>query len=278
MSIIRQGLHAALRSTDWDEPRRQRGHLAIDRMCDIELAIMLETYRDSYVERMRAAQKLATIGQVAASIGHELRNPLAVIESSVHVLSKRSTQEPNVVKHIERIRQQVLLSTEIIENLLELARDRTPERRGVDFAELARDAIASVPNRSDARIELDVPVDLPTAHLDGRQLRHVLVNLMTNALQAATAHGPAGWAALRACRDADALTFVVEDNGSGFSDEARSNLFEPLFTTRTTGIGLGLALSRRIVERHGGKITAENRPDGGAVFTVRIPEAFTRTP
>jgi signal transduction histidine kinase len=278
MSIIRQGLHDALRTAKWSEEREQKGHSAIDKICDIELAIMLETYREAYVERMRTAQKLATIGQVAASIGHELRNPLAVIQSSIHVLGKRSPPEPSVVKHVERIKQQVLLSSEIIENLLELARDRSPERRAVDFSELARDAIASVPNRSDVQVALEVDPDMPTARLDGRQLRHVVVNLVTNAIQAVAAQGRDGRVMVRVSAVDDALVFVVEDNGAGFSEQTRSNLFEPLFTTRTTGIGLGLALSRRIVERHGGKISAENRAAGGASFSVRIPGAFTRAP
>ena len=104
MSVIRAGLHTALYAvSDWDEARMRAGHRALDKLCDLELAIMLEAYREAYIARVKESERLATIGQVAASIGHELRNPLAVMQTSVHMLSRRMPMDERNVKHLRRV-------------------------------------------------------------------------------------------------------------------------------------------------------------------------------
>ncbi len=267
MNLIREGLHAALRGAGRDEPA---AHAAIDRLCDIELAIMLETYRDAYVARVKDAERLATIGQVAASIGHELRNPLAVMQTSVHQLQRRAPEDERTTRHLRRVGEQISLCNQIISDLLELARDRPIERRSVDVAAVVREAAASVPRPEGVALVLDLAEDLPLAALDRVQVRQLVVNLVQNAFQAV---GPAGSVTVALTGAGGELQLRVDDSGPGFSPEVQRRLFEPLFTTRANGTGLGLALCRRIVEKHGGTISAANRAGGGASFRASFPRA-----
>ncbi len=274
MNLVRAGLHRALDESDevTDEERRA-GHVALDRICDVELAIMLETYRERYVERQRANERLATIGQLAASIGHELRNPLAVMETSLHLLRRRVTDDDRAKRHFDKIAQQIHVSNEIIEDLLALARDRPPEREPVDLAELAREAKEGMPP-SPADVVIDIDAAMPHVWLDRTQFRQVVVNLVGNASEAIRGSGSGSHVWVRAHIDEDAgLVLSVTDDGPGFATEVRARLFEPLVTTRRSGAGLGLALCTRIVEKHRGTIEAEDPPGGGARIVIRIPDA-----
>jgi signal transduction histidine kinase len=275
MNLVRSGLHAALAKLDIDGDERRRGHASIDRICDVELAIMLETYRERYVERQRANERLATIGQLAASIGHELRNPLAVMETSIHLL-RRKVPERDAQRHFERIARQITLSAGIIDDLLALARDRPPRRELVSLAELCEDARRAVPVPANVEIVLDVPSDMPFSWLDRGQFRQVIVNVLSNAVDAITGHDKGSRVCLDARIEDGALVLQVTDDGPGFAPEVRASLFTPLTTTRTTGIGLGLALCARIVEKHGGSIEAHDPEGGGARIVIRVPDAAQR--
>jgi two-component system, NtrC family, sensor histidine kinase HydH len=279
MNLLREGLHRAFHEAmesdagePWPPERRRRAHAAINKICDIELAIMLESYRENYVERIRNTERLATLGQLAASIGHELRNPLAVVETSVHLLKRQIHGNPKAEKHLGRIGAQVTVCGTIISDLLEMARDREPRREDVDVAALLREAVASLPGAHGVTLELEIPPDLPRAPVDRGQLRQLLINLAMNAIQAVEGE-PDGGGRVRILVDGQNahLHLRVEDNGPGLSKEAQQRLFEPLFTTRSKGIGLGLALCRRIVDKHGGTITGRNREQGGAAFDVVLP-------
>lgn len=275
MNLIRAGLHRALDAStnDLDEEARRRGHGALDRICDVELAIMLETYRERYVERQRANERLATIGQLAASIGHELRNPLAVMETSVHLLRRRVSDE-GARRHFDKITQQIGVSSAIIEDLLALARDRPPHREPVELASLVQDAIEGLPPTPGVEVRVRLPEGLPALWLDRTQLRQLLVNLIGNAAQAIQGAGQGCTVTIVGEVEADALQLSVTDDGPGFAPEIRARLFEALATTRRSGAGLGLALCRRIAEKHGGTIAAEDPPGGGARIVVTIPSVL----
>jgi two-component system, NtrC family, sensor histidine kinase HydH len=277
MNLLREGLHRALHEAvdvgdhpDWPPDRRRLAHAAINKICDIELAIMLESYREDYSDRVRSSARLAVLGQIAASIGHELRNPLAVVETSLHLLKKQIADNPKAQRHAARIGDQVAVCGTIISDLLEMARDRPAHREEVDLAFLVREAVESLPGEAASAFELALPPDLGTVWADRGQIRQLLVNLTLNALQAVR-DVPEGRVRVRAERRAHGVTLHVEDNGPGLTAEAQRRLFEALFTTKSKGIGLGLALCRRIVEKHGGTIEGANRPEGGAVFEVMLP-------
>jgi two-component system sensor histidine kinase HydH len=276
MSIVRTGLHQALESAPLASAARKHAHEAIDKICDLELAIMLETYAEDHLSRMRDAERLATLGQLSGFIGHELRNPLAVMETSIHLLKRRlPIGDEKAQHHLNRLREQVDLSTNIISDLLELARDRPLERHAIDDLQGGIDAaLREVPKTPGVVLTVDLAPGLPPPRVDEKQIRRLLVNLVTNAFQALSERNE-GRILLSARQEDDKLLLVVEDNGAGIADEVRHRLFEPLATTRAKGLGLGLALCRRIAERHGGDIRAvPSRDLGGARFEVRLAHAF----
>ena len=269
MNIVRAELHAGLYdSAVWPAEQARAGHRALDRICDIELAIMLETYREAYITRVKEAERLATIGQVAASIGHDLRNPLAVMKTSVHMLTRRLPADERTTKHLQRVDEQIVLCDTIISDLLELARDRPADRSPTDLVAVVRAAALSVPRAPTIELELTGEDGLPTVAIDAGQFRQLVINLVLNATQALAG---AGHIRVHLNADAQHLILTVEDTGPGLTADVQARLFEPLFTTRSTGTGLGLALCRRIVEKHRGSITASNRTESGASFVVRLP-------
>lgn len=269
MSVLRIGLHELLRreasSAGMSLEARQATQTSIDKLLDIELAVMLETFKEQYDHHARARERLASLGQLAASIGHELRNPLAVIDSSTHLLARRVGDDPRITKHLDRIREQVARSNHIITDLLELARDRDPVRERVTLGALVKHGLEGLAS-SHRVFEVRVESEDARVCVDASQVQQVLFNLTHNALQASAARVEVHVALVDG-----GLELTIDDDGPGLSREVRANLFEPLFTTRTNGIGLGLWLSKRIVDKHGGTITADQGPLGGARFAVRIP-------
>ena len=249
---------------------------AINQILDIELAIMLETYREDLVLKNRTAERLATIGQFAASIGHELRNPLGVMESSVFLLREHlgsAAAEPKIRKHLDRIELEVKRSNKTIHDLLELARNRPPTRQRTDVGKLVASAIELTAVPATVEIRSSVPAGT-SLDVDPDQFRQVLVNLLTNSIQAMKGSGTVWVEAQRqeaAGVDGGATALRVRDAGPGIAAEVRSRIFEALFTTKAKGSGLGLALCRRIIEAHGGSIVVEATSEG-ASFLISVPD------
>ena len=246
---------------------------ALHQILDLELAIMLETYREDLVTKNRNAERLATIGQFAASIGHELRNPLGVMESSLFLLRQHLGPEVagarNVVKHLDRIGGEITRANKTIHDLLDLARNRPPHRQRTDVRTLLEGMAATTLLPATVTVEVTAPPDL-TVDVDPSQFQQVMINLFTNAAQAMNGSGrilvegtvsPSGGTRLR-----------VRDDGPGVAVEARYRIFEALFTTKAKGSGLGLALCRRILEAHGGTIDLEST-ERGASFVLNLPSA-----
>lgn len=280
MNLVREGLHRALsESTSWPETKLALAHHAIDKICDLELAIMLETYAEDHIQSMRDRERLATLGQIAGFIGHELRNPLAVMETSLHLLKKRlPDDDEHVMRHLGRLSDQVGVSGAIITDLLELARDRPIDRSPASLRSLIEQALQDVPMIQSVLVATEIADSLDTVWLDEAQIRLLVLNLVGNAAQALSRQSGDKLVTVRAVREAHALCLMVEDNGPGIAEEVRHRLFEPLATTNQQGLGLGLTLCRRIVEKHGGEIRAYNREQGGARFEVRLPESFRERP
>lgn len=270
MNRIRRGLHDALDSVE-GAPRHD-GHRAIDKICDIELGIMLETYRERFVERQRARERLATMGQLAASIGHELRNPLAVISTSVHLLKKRVSEDDKALRHVSKVERQVGVANKIVTDLLSMVRDRPPQREPVELRALVDEVLEGLPHQGDIALHIAIDPDLGPVTVDRLQCRQCISNLLANAFDALEGRAD-GVVELRAQAEGDALVIEVLDNGPGFDPGILGDVFEPLTTTRDTGVGLGLALCRRVAEGHGGEIRARDREEGGAIVTLVIPGA-----
>jgi two-component system, NtrC family, sensor histidine kinase HydH len=271
MNRIRVQCAAVIREHLNDNAQRATETLtALDQIMDIELAIMLETYREDLMIRNRGAERLATIGHFAAGIGHELRNPLSVVESSVFLLRQRLSQspmDPKVERHLVKIENEVKRCNQTITDLLELARNRPPKPRATLLPAMLTAAVAAANLPAGIVVHTSSPADVE-AMLDEDQVIRVLTNLLINAGQAMQGHGQI-W--LESQRSPGRTLFRVRDEGPGVPPDLRHRLFQALFTTKAKGTGIGLALCRRIVESHGGNIVLEPT-ETGASFLVTIPD------
>jgi signal transduction histidine kinase len=241
---------------------------ALGKILDLELAVMMHTYRDDLLAQQARVERLSTFGQLVGSIGHDLRNPLGVIETSLFILRGRIGQDERSVKHVDRIAEQLQIANGIISNLLDMIRSRPLAKEPVRLADLVKGAAEAVKRPEGVALALDGLEALPEVEGDPVQLRQVLVNLIENAVYAAS---PRGEVAVRGRGEAAAVELAIEDTGPGVDPATRRRLFEPLITTKERGVGLGLALVKRIAERHGGSVSYSDRPGGGARFTVRLP-------
>ncbi len=262
--VVEQELASAPSSEQWAL------NDALDRLFDLELAIMLETYKLEAEDRLRRRERLATIGQLAASIGHDLRNPLSVMESSLYILRRRAQGDDRVIKHVDRIGQQITECDSIITKLLEMARNQAPRLDAVDVARLVEDALtaARVPERVHVERE---GLDGLVLWIDGALVKQALINLLINSVQAQ--REGEGWIRIHADREDHYVVISLEDAGPGFESTTLPLIFEPLMTTKPTGTGLGLSLVKSVVERHGGDVSAGNREEGGAVVKLRLPNS-----
>lgn len=228
-------------------------------------------------EAMLRAERLAAIGQLAASMAHELRNPLAAIRGAATYLKRHADAGPEAspvarrsVQFLEIIEREVTSSNRIITELLDFARSRPPMRSSTVLHALVEELRELVP-LGDARLVNAIPEELPPHAVDRDQIRQVLANLVQNAVEAAPPERPCA-IVVRAARGGHApLTLEVEDDGLGMPPEVLARAFEPLFTTKTKGTGLGLAIVGKIVASHGGTIHVESRPGRGTRFVMELP-------
>jgi signal transduction histidine kinase len=241
---------------------------AIDKLFDIELAIMLQTYRIDSEERLRRRERLATIGQLAASIGHDLRNPLGVIESSLFIMRRRIQGDDRATRHLEKIAKQVQTCDRIVTDLLDMARNNPPKLAPIDIEGAFQDALSAAPRTSTVTVrrQVDRTCELVA---DPGLLQQALVNLINNAVRAVEQEGTVELRAEPAGEGSVCLS--ITDDGPGFDPSVLSIAFEPLVSTRAKGVGLGLALVKSVAERHGGQATAENLPGGGACVKLVLP-------
>jgi signal transduction histidine kinase len=271
MNVVRREMNQLIDTHYVGRPGQlAEARTAVGKILDMELAIMLHTYREDLLSQQARAERLATFGQLVGSIGHELRNPLGVIESSLYLLRQRMERDERTGKHLDRIQEQLLIANGIITDLLDMIRDRPGNREALYLPAVVDAALAAVHRPEGAGLELQNLVELPKAKGDAGQLRQVFLNLLENAFQAA---GPRGRVSVSGEVLGGNVAIAIADDGPGVDPSVRARLFEPLITTKEKGIGLGLALVKRLVERHGGTITYEPPPTGGARFVVRLPIA-----
>ena len=269
MNVVRAELGRIAWSGFHEDPAElERVRDALGKIVDLELAVMLHTYRDDLLAQQARVERLSTFGQLVGSIGHDLRNPLGVIETSLYILRGRVGSDERAAKHVDRIQEQLGVANGIITNLLDMIRNRPLVTERVILGAVVAGAAATVKRPPGVTVNLDGLDELAPVEGDPVQLRQVFVNLLENAVFAAS---PQGAVAVRGRLEGVAVTVDVEDTGPGVDAATRRRLFEPLITTKERGIGLGLALVKRIAERHGGSVSYTDRVEGGARFTVRLP-------
>ncbi len=217
-------------------------------------------------------ERLATLGQLAGGVAHELRHPLGVMSNAIFFLGETMKQpEDTVVEYFDILRTQISLAEKIVGDLLDFARQRQPVREAVHLDELTRAQLDRVRVPGSVRIDKIFPATLPAALADPVQAGQILLNLLTNALQAMG--DAAGVLTIEAHSRDHRVSLAVRDSGPGIDPANLEKIFEPLFTTRTRGIGLGLAVSRNLARANGGDLTVSSPPGHGATFRLELPTA-----
>ncbi|MBK8480175.1 MAG: HAMP domain-containing protein [Proteobacteria bacterium] len=217
-------------------------------------------------KRLVQSERLAGIGALAAGVAHEINNPLGVILGYTRVLRKQAAG--SLADDLGVIEEETLRCKEIVVGLLDLSRPLTPSPQAVDLRELCDDVatrLAESEPSGSARVAIH---GHGRASGDATKLRQVMVNLIKNAIEAA---GPTGQVALSITERADQVELLVVDSGSGVDAAARARLFQPFFTTKPRGTGLGLAVSQAIAHAHGGEITLDPAGPAGTCFRLRVP-------
>ena len=223
----------------------------------------LEAAQEELVRR----ERLATMGQLAGSVSHELRNPLGVIKNSVYYLKMVVPDEERVRKHLDILEREVATATRIITGMLDFARTTPATRVPTDLNGLVRDELDRPIVPDSIRVEQALAENLTSVMVDPDQIRLIMNNLISNAIQAMP---DGGVLTVRTRPLEDALEVTVADTGSGIASDHLERIFEPLFTTKSKGIGLGLSLAKRLAEANGGTIRVESALGHGSRFVVEL--------
>ena len=227
------------------------------------------TARKAAEERLAQQAALARVGQMAAVVAHEVRNPLAGIKGAIQVLMSRRGSDDSELPVMRDIVTRIDALSELINDLMVFARPRPPRLTAVDIHSILADAITIVRRDPSAHgVEIAVTGEDVSVTADGELVRATVLNLLLNAAQAMGAQGRID---VHTSRDSSSAFVQIRDNGPGIPPEIRDQVFEPFFTTKARGGGLGLPIARRTVELHGGSLTLDCPPAGGTIVTMSLP-------
>jgi len=274
-------LENAARTSENTSPRGGRGGDALDDVAESAAAVLARLKRTER-EALRAEQ-LAWVGQMAAGIAHEVRNPLMSIKLLIQAAADGRQGDRLRPRDMRVLDEEIVRLEGIISSFLDFARPPQPVKTLLDVASLLDQVVAGMMPRADIQ-DVSLRVDSPHRPLlveaDANQLRQVFYNLLINALDAQPGGGRiVVTVASLSDRDVPSKPSVevrVEDDGPGLPDHLHNDIFDPFVSTKESGMGLGLSISRRIIEDHGGTIRAETRSEAGAVFTVYLPAGPAR--
>jgi two-component system sensor histidine kinase HydH len=219
--------------------------------------------REAAVRAAEQARRLATLGQMSAVLAHEIRNPLASLKGNAQLLAAQLPEGERPRAKADRVVEEATRLELLSNDLLEFARGGELRVAEADPAALVREAAGAA---APGRVEIDDAAAPRAWPLDREKMRQVLVNLVENAAELG-----AGAIEARVARAERRLVIEIRDHGPGIAEADLPHVFEPFFTRRTRGTGLGLAVARRLVDLHGGTLTAANAPGGGAIFRMEVP-------
>jgi len=302
-TLMDEGFPAARKTWSW------RGELAMRSLNAVRIPVMLEllahrslhgdieyfslvahdlTEKKAAEEQLKQyqadidhASRLVTMGELASSLAHELNQPLAAMVNYLRGIERRFAHKAtlswsDVELPISRSIRTALRAGEIIHRMMDFTRKQEPVITSLNLSELIREMVdfcESMAERNNVRIAFEPPSDLPAVRGDKIQLEQVLLNLIVNAIEASTSSEDEDVATVQICVEpcgSSQLRVEVEDQGQGISDADMSRLFDRFFSTKDTGLGMGLAISRSLVENLGGELWAENIPAGGARFSFTL--------
>jgi signal transduction histidine kinase len=227
-------------------------------------------------DRTRAAEHLAVIGQTAAMVGHDIRNPLQAIVGELFLQKQEvdslpdSPAKKSITDSIKAIEDNIFYINKIVSDLQDFAKPVTAkvDNEAVDINVVIADVLSIVPIPNNLCVQIHVENDFPIIYSSYQTLKRAITNLVQNAVQAMS---DGGNLTVLASIQSDNVEIVVEDTGKGIPEEAQHNLFKPLYTTKAKGQGLGLAVVKRLVEAQGGKISFKSKQGEGARFIIELP-------
>ena len=235
----------------------------------------LEELVEEEANKLKDAERLAAIGETAGMVGHDIRNPLQTITSSVYLAKEEvkslpaSSKKEDLIESLETIEEQVSYINKIVSDLQDFVKPLNPKIEEIDLHKLVKDAFLSSAIPENIKVLISIEEDLPRLVVDRYLIKRVLINLITNAVQAMP---DGGTISVKATQKNGVALISVEDTGLGIPEENRNKIFKPLFTTKSKGQGFGLSVCKRLVEAHnGGSITFESEVGKGSKFTIKIP-------
>ncbi len=241
-----------------------------------EMVRQLRESRDE-IERLHRtqisrAEHLATLGEMAAGLAHEIRNPLAGIAGVMEIVGRDLPADSPALEVLGEVRHEVVHINKIVSELLEIARPKPPAYRPGNIVAVAEHAALFARDHASARnvrMEVVKTAPVPELEFDNGQIHQVLLNLLLNAVQACS---DGGSVRVEFASDERSVSVSVVDTGKGIPPAVLPNIFRPFFTTKGDGTGLGLSLARRIVEDHGGRLEAASELGKGSRFTLTLPK------
>jgi signal transduction histidine kinase len=221
-------------------------------------------------------EKLAVLGQVAGSVGHELRNPLGVMNNAVYFLQTVLTDADDTTKeYLGIIRDEIASSERIVSDLLDSVRTKQPHPEAIGVRALIEQTLRKLTLPDGVSVDLDIPESIQPLQVDGMQILQVFRNLISNGAEAMSPVGGALNISAVENQPDGTITVSVQDSGCGIAPEQMGHLFQPLFTTKARGIGLGLVVVKNLTEANGGRVEVQSEPGKGTTFTVTLPSTQT---
>jgi signal transduction histidine kinase len=222
-------------------------------------------------EKLIRSERLAAVGELASGVGHELRNPLNVIRNCAYLLNmalseKADEESLNTLKVLDK---QIDAANKIVTDLLDFTRIRPPQQIRADLKTMLRECVSYQAVPENIKVNINLNGHVQPVRTDPEQMNRVFSNIISNAIQSMNSKG--GELDIDAAIDNDYVSVLFKDTGCGIPPENLEKIYEPLFTTKPKGIGLGLAISRRLVEQNGGKIEVASKVGQGTTFTVKLP-------
>jgi len=240
-----------------------------------EYASKMEELAEQRAQQLKSSERMAAIGQTAGMVGHDIRNPLQAITSDMYLITEELKSMPegeskkSVFESIDSVNENLNYINKIVSDLQDYTRPLKPSIQEANLSELVEGTILTI--NIPKRIELykEIKDDSKAIKTDTAYLRRILTNLVTNALQAMPGEGKLK---IKANKKNDKIIISVQDTGVGIPEEVRTKMFTPLFTTKSKGQGLGLAVVKRLVNALGGEITFESQENKGTKFLVELPQ------
>lgn len=243
---------------------------SLNKLIDLDLAIIEDAYQTEYLLRQDRIQRLATIGELTGGVAHELRNPLGIIRNAAYFLRTSQHQElsDDARDAFDEMERGLATCNRLVTELLDYVRE--PKRAETDFSVAAAidEVLARIGIPAAVEVLYSTPPDDPVCRADKGQIVQILDNLIRNAIEAMPSGGTL---AVSALRSEDGIVVEVSDSGQGIIATDLDKVFEPLFSRKTKGIGLGLAVSRRYAELNNGRLEVQSEPGCGATFRLTLP-------